>query len=77
MPVYAINIQLNCRLTIEDVHGWGCPWFAHKMHSRDQACRGLTNWCMFVCVGGGGFVIASNQGRKCDPLLSDRGRSPP
>ena len=28
--------------------------------------------CVCVCVCG--FVIASNQGRKCDTLLSDRGR---
>ena len=31
--------------------------------------------CVCVCVlGGGGVVITSNRGRKCDTLLSDRGR---
>ena len=31
--------------------------------------------CVCVCVcGGGGVAIASNRGRKCDTLLSDRGR---
>ena len=40
-------------------------------HFHSKALR-QNKTCVCVCVWGG--VIASNRGRKCDTLLSDRGR---
>ena len=54
-----------------------CMTYAHAMKMSDcivsWLCVGgktATQSCVCVC----GFVIASNWGRKCDTLLSDRGR---
>ena len=49
----------------------------HNVHFLHKICMCLCVYvCMYVCVcgGGGGVVIASNRGRKCDTLLSDRRR---